>query len=197
VSTSVITPVELKSLQASEPGVHIIDVRTGAEFESAHIAGSHHVPLGTLGEHSNELIAHIDRPVVLVCASGGRAEQAGKLLAGSGLDNVQVLTGGIGSWLDTGGDVVRGRQRWNLERQVRLVAGLIVLISVVVSFAWGPARILAGLIGAGLAFAAITNTCGMAIALSKLPYNRGATCDVRQVIEALGGTPTESTRATN
>lgn len=197
MSTSVITPVELKSLQASEPGVHIIDVRTGGEFESAHIAGSHNVPLGTLGEHSSELIAHIDRPVVLVCASGGRAEQAGKLLAGSGLDNVQVLTGGIGSWLDTGGDVVRGRQRWSLERQVRLVAGLIVLISVVVSFAWGPARILAGFIGAGLAFAAITNTCGMAIALSKLPYNRGATCDVRQVIEALGGTPTEATRSTN
>lgn len=189
VSSTMVSAVELRQMLSTDEGVHIIDVRTGGEFESAHITGSHHVPLGTLSEHRQELIRGIDRPVVLVCASGGRAEQAGNLLAGAGLDNVRVLTGGLGSWLAAGGDVEQGRQRWSLERQVRLVAGLIVLVSVLVSFVWGPARILAAFIGAGLTFAAVTNTCGMAMMLAKLPYNKGATCDVRQVVEALGGTP--------
>lgn len=40
-------------------------------------------------------------------------------------------------------------------------------------------------IGAGLTFAAVTNTCAMGMLLAKLPYNRGATCDLRTVVAQL------------
>jgi len=46
-------------------------------------------------------------------------------------------------------------------------------------------RYVAGLVGAGLPFSALTNTCGMAAVLAKLPYNRGATCDMREVVARL------------
>jgi hypothetical protein len=67
---------------------------------------------------------------------------------------------------------VKRKPRWALERQIRLVAGSIVLISIVASIWWHPARFLAGAIGLGLTVAAITDTCLMGRMLMKLPYNR-------------------------
>ena len=43
----------------------------------------------------------------------------------------------------------------------------------------------AAFIGSGLVFAGVTNTCGMAMALARLPYNRPATCDVAEMVRAL------------
>ena len=73
-----------------------------------------------------------------------------------------------------GFDVKRGVQRWDLERQVRLVAGSIVLSSVLGSIAVPRLKWLAAQSG-GLTYAAVSNTGAMGTALSKLPYNRGAT----------------------
>lgn len=64
------------------------------------------------------------------------------------------------------------KPRWALERQIRLVAGSIVLVSIIASVWWPPARFLAGAIGLGLTVAAITDTCLMGTLLMKLPYNR-------------------------
>jgi hypothetical protein len=74
---------------------------------------------------------------------------------------------------------------WELERQVRLVAGSIVLSSVVGSVAVPRLKWLAAAIGAGLTYAAVSNTCAMATALSKLPYNRGAASDAKTVLAQL------------
>lgn len=185
--STMITPAELKHLLADGADVHLIDVRSGSEFESAHIPGSYHVPLETLSEHRDELHRHLTHPVVLVCQSGNRASQAGVHLADTGMENVRVLDGGIGSWLAVGGDVNKGEQRWGMDRQVRLVAGSVVLASVVASIWVPPLRFVAAFIGAGLTFSAVTNTCGMAAVLSRLPYNRGKACDVREVIAELNG----------
>lgn len=185
MTDSTITPTELKHLLSTDAEVHLIDVRTGAEYESAHIPGSYHVPLDTLSEHRDELTRHLEQPVVLICQSGGRATQASEQLAESGLPNVRVLVGGMGSWVSSGGQVNANDARWGLERQVRLVAGSIVLTSVIGSIWFRPLAYVAGFIGAGLTFSAATNTCGMAMALSRLPYNKGATCDVRDVISEL------------
>lgn len=62
--------------------------------------------------------------------------------------------------------------RWAMERQIRLVAGLVVLISITASVLWPLARILAGAVGLGLTVAAVTDTCLLGRLLSKLPYNR-------------------------
>ena len=167
--------------------VRLLDVRSAAEFEGVHIPGAYNVPLDTLGEHAEDIQRHVDEPVVLVCRSGMRASQAEQRLAAAGMENVKVLEGGMMAWERAGGRVNRGTAKWDIERQVRLVAGSIVLAAIVVSI-WVPAaRFVAGFIGAGLTFAALSNTCAMGMMLSKLPYNRESTCDVDAVVDQLTG----------
>ena len=81
------------------------------------------MPLDLLREHREELREHLDQDVVLICRSGARAGQAEALLAGTGLANLHVLDGGVTAWQQAGAPVNQGPARWDLERQVRLVAG--------------------------------------------------------------------------
>lgn len=179
-----ITAVELREMRGIDPEIRIIDVRTPGEYETAHISGSYNVPLDQLAEHATELAA-LDHPVVLVCQSGARATRAMDQLAEAGKGNMRLLVGGIGAWQSAGCNVVQRAQRWSLERQVRLVAGAIVFVSIVASI-WVPAaRFVAGMLGGGLVFAAVTNTCAMGMVLTRLPYNRGATCDVSAIVREL------------
>ena len=186
-----VSAVELRARLAERDDIRLVDVRTAAEFETGHIPASYHVPLDTLREHRDEF-HHIDAHVVLVCQSGNRAAQAAERLTDAGLANVQILDGGITRWLATGGTINRGRQRWSLERQVRLTAGAIVLTSILASLALPAASAIAGIIGAGLVVAALTDTCAMGNLLARLPYNHGATCDVRAVVRELTDQPVTS-----
>lgn len=175
----------LQHLLATGHAPRLIDVRTPAEFETAHIPGSYNVPLDLLREHRAELRNHLDEQVVLVCRSGQRATQAEQALAGAGLPNLRVLTGGITAWQAAQAPVTNGKPRWDLERQVRLVAGGIVLLAILISTLVEPVKWVAAFLGAGLAFAALTNTCAMGMLLAKLPYNRGPRTDLDQVVTAL------------
>lgn len=183
-----ITSAELRELLESAATARIVDVRTPAEFETAHIAGSYNVPLDVLDKHGAEVAEHLgqDHDVVLVCRSGQRSAQASQLLAKEGLTGGRILEKGIVDWEGQGFAVDRGAQRWDLERQVRLVAGSVVLSSVLGSIAVPRLKWVAAGIGAGLTYAAISNTCAMATALAKLPYNRGATSDATTLLSRLG-----------
>ena len=132
---------------------------------------------------------------MLVCRSGQRAAKAEETLRNAGLANVHILDGGITAWEAKGFAVNRGAQRWDLERQVRLVAGSIVFSSVLASVAVPNFEWVAAAIGGGLTFAALTNTCAMGIALSKLPYNRGATCDAQTIVSQLVGSASADRKA--
>ena len=145
------------------------------------------MPLDLLREHRDELRQHLDQDVVLICRSGARAGQAEALLAGTGLTNLHVLDGGITAWQNAGAPVNQGPARWDLERQVRLVAGGLVLTGVLASVLAPKAKWLSAAIGAGLTTAALTNTCAMGNLLSRLPYNRDASTDLPTVIAALTG----------
>lgn len=179
---------DLRECLNSAAPPRIIDVRTPGEFETAHIAGSYNVPLDLLREHRDEIVTHLDEHVVLVCRSGQRAMQAEETLRDAGLANVHILEGGIASWGARGFAVNQGARRWDLERQVRLIAGSIVLASILGSVAAPKLKWLAAAIGTGLSGAALTNTCAMGMTLSKLPYNRGRTCDAQTVVAQLVGT---------
>ena len=183
-TSTTIHPSELRQLRQADPSIRILDVRTGAEFESVHIPGSYHVPLDMLAEHAKE-VATLDQPVILVCQSGGRATTAHDQLSAAGKTNMRVLEGGVGAWLVSGGDVVKGNEKWALERQVRGVAGTMVLVSILASLGVPKFRFLAGGVGLGLAFSAVTNTCAMGLLLSKLPYNRGPKCDLDCVLREM------------
>ena len=92
-------------------GALLLDVRDAPELQAmGRAAGSHHIPRGMLEFradpaspfHDPEL--QQDRPVVLHCASGGRAALAGKLLKDMGYSKVYNL-GGFKDWKDAGGPV--------------------------------------------------------------------------------------------
>jgi rhodanese-related sulfurtransferase len=178
---------DLRERLNSAAPLRVLDVRTPGEFETAHIAGAYNVPLDLLREHRDEIIGHLDDEIVLVCRSGQRAAQAEETLRTAGLANVHILDGGITAWEAKGFAVNRGAPRWDLERQVRLIAGSTVLTSILGSVAAPKLKWFAAAVGGGLSVAALTNTCAMGMALSKLPYNRGATCDARTVVSQLGG----------
>lgn len=193
--TATVDCQHLRDCLDSEAPPRIVDVRTPGEFETAHISGAYNVPLDLLREHRDEIARHLDQDVILVCRSGQRATQAEKALRAAGLTNVRILGGGIAAWEAQGFSVVRGTPRWELERQVRLVAGSIVLSSVLASVVvprlkWGAAAI-----GGGLVFAALSNTCAMGMLLSKLPYNRGATCDTRSIVAQLADSQPSTAKA--
>ncbi|MGW3352747.1 rhodanese-like domain-containing protein [Nonomuraea rubra] len=169
-----LTTAQVRALLDSGAGVRLIDVRSPGEFAASHIPGSANVPLDVLRRHSAQLRAEHDDHVVLVCRSGVRARDAYAIAAATGLPAVSVLDGGLNTWESQGAPVNRGRGTWAMERQVRMVAGGIVLAGVAGSVVWRPATWVAGAIGAGLAFSALTDTCAMARALSVLPWNRAA-----------------------
>lgn len=166
--------------------IRILDVRTPAEFESSHIEGSYNVPLDTLREHATEL-AQIHGPVVLVCRSGQRAGQADTRLREAGMKDLYVLDGGLQSWQAHGGRIVQAqRQKLSLERQVRIAVGLLSSLGAVLALTVHPGfAALSLFVGSGLMFAGATDWCGMALLLSRLPYNGGRSCDVSDAIAAL------------
>jgi rhodanese-related sulfurtransferase len=165
--------------------VTVLDVRSPAEFESVHIPGSFNLPLDRLPEHIASIESAACEPVVLVCRSGQRAQEAERQLVACALPGLSVLDGGLAAWESAGLPVVRGEQKWSMERQVRGVAGALVVGSLLGSLKWRPLAAVAAGVGSGLLFSAVSNTCMMASVLAKLPYNQGAGCDVGEVIREM------------
>lgn len=183
--SDVIDSSQLRQLLHEDPQLRVLDVRSGAEFETVHIPGSYNVPLDTLAEHVADL-ADVDHPVVLVCQSGGRATRASERLTAAGKETLHILEGGMTAWMASGGDVVRGHtDRWAMDRQVRLVAGSMALAGVLASIAVPKAKWMAAGVASGLVYSAATNTCAMATVLAKLPYNATDRCDIAGVLADL------------
>lgn len=167
------TPVDaLRTRLAQGDACQLIDVREFAEYATEHIAQAQLMPLLTLAQHAGEIDPQ--RPVYLVCRSGKRAQQAAEQLQQRGHADVRVVEGGLQAWLDAGYPVERGARRvWSLERQVRFVAGIAVLLSVGLAGLIHPWFLaLAVFIGGGLTFAAVTDTCGMGMMLARMPWNQ-------------------------
>jgi rhodanese-related sulfurtransferase len=183
----IVDPSTTAELLRTRAAVKLIDVRTPVEFEAAHIPGSYNVPLNLIGEHREELRDSLREPAIIVCRTGGRARQAAEQLRAAHLEHIHILDGGLLAWESNGQEVRRGERRtWSLERQVRGVAGTLVAAGALGGLLVHPAiGLLAAGVGAGLTFSAVTDTCGMAMILARMPWNRGAVCDVRDVVARL------------
>ena len=175
--------LQLTTVLKDDPSVRLLDVRTASEFENAHISGAYNVPLDQLNEHAREVRA-ARGPVVLICQSGQRAQRAESVLRGAGMANVHVLDGGMTDWLARQLPVQRLRARVSIERQVRITAGAIVALGAVGALLVTPwLALVPALIGSGLVFAGVTDTCAMGMLLARLPYNRGsASCDTETIV---------------
>ena len=163
---------EINNLLGTGGECQVIDVREFSEFDNERIAEAQLMPLSNFEKHAAE-IDHA-KPVYLMCRSGNRARQAAEKLANKGFTDIHVVTGGMLAWSQAGLPVVKGESKiWSLERQVRFAAGLLVLVGVLLSVLVHPLLVwLSAFVGAGLIFAAVTNTCGMALVLARMPWNR-------------------------
>lgn len=177
--------LHLSTLLHADPTVRILDVRTPSEFDNGHIAGAYNVPLDLLGEHAREIRATQARVIALVCQSGQRARRAETLLRNAGMPNLHVLEGGMNEWTSRKLPVNRVRARMSLERQVRIVAGAIAGSGGIAALTLDPwFALLPALVGSGLVFAGVTDTCAMGMLLARLPYNRGAaSCDTESIVQ--------------
>lgn len=180
-----ITPREANDLLARGEGVLLIDVRTPAEFAAAHATGARNCPLDQLRpEALRAECGGGDKPVFILCKSGGRATRACQVLAEAGLENAYVVEGGTDAWLAAGLPAARGASAViSLERQTRIAIGSLVLTGVALGYLVHPGLFLiAGFVGCGLIFAGITDSCMMAMMIAKMPWNQragnGAACGI-------------------
>ena len=168
-----INPKDLHDRRQRGEPVALIDVRSPAEHRTVHATGAALHPLDALdpkrvvAEHSP------DAPLYVICHSGQRARTACQRFIDAGYTNVVCVEGGTKAWEQAGLPVERGRATMSLERQVRIAAGALVLTGAVLALTVNPWwALLSGFVGAGLVFAGVTDTCGMAMLLAKMPWNR-------------------------
>jgi rhodanese-related sulfurtransferase len=174
VSVPTITPARLEELRAAGEAVEMIDVRTPVEFRELHVASARNVPLDRLDPAAvrQERVGSTETPLYVICRSGGRGRQACEQLLAAGLNAVNV-EGGTLACVDAGLPVVRGKKVISLERQVRIAAGLLILLGAVLGWLVHPALVgLSAFVGGELVFAGVTDTCGMGMLLARMPWNR-------------------------
>lgn len=156
-------------------GVDLIDVRTMMEFYEVHAVGALCVPLDTLNPRAimESRGARASEPLYIICRSGGRSQQASQVFERAGYTNIVSIAGGTLQWEKAGLPVNRGQKKMiSLERQVRIFAGLLTLIGSLLALVSLWFLIIPAFIGSGLAFAGLSNTCGMGLLLAKAPWNR-------------------------
>ena len=193
--TAAVSPAELQALRTGGPAPLLVDVRSPLEFESERIDGSVNVPLDRLDARLEEIPETAD--VVVVCRTGVRATIAAQSLARVGR-RARVLDGGVVAWRRARLPLREGRKRLAVDRQVQLIAGAMVLTGVILgAFVNHWFLLLAGFFGAGLTFAGATGTCGLALLLLRMPWNRLAgAADAPAAVCAAGGTALTSGAAT-
>jgi rhodanese-related sulfurtransferase len=175
MTVTTISPRELNAMRLRGEPVELIDVRTPVEFQEVHADAARNVPLDALDPAAlvQARQGSADRPLYFICRSGGRAKQACEKLITAGHANVVNVEGGTSAWTEAGLPVVRGKKAVSLERQVRIAAGLLVLLGAVLGGLVHRAFfLLPAFVGAGLVFSGVTDTCGMGLLLARMPWNR-------------------------
>lgn len=186
---------EISALAAAKADAQqtiFVDVRTAAEFAGKRPARSlAFAPLTDLVPEDFALRRGIlpDTPLIFLCTSGNRAQKAAEKFLNAGFGNVKVLQGGIEAWEREGLPLVGTNPApapggpISLDRQVRIAAGCLVLLFGLLGYFATPGFIWGAIfVGAGLVFAGITNTCGMAMLLMRAPWNKtgcsGGVCPI-------------------
>lgn len=165
----------LKQVDESSPCC--VDVRTPAEVRGDALDNIIAMPLDQLD--SRALSEKIDeqhagaKQVYLICQSGKRAQLAAEKLAGNLTQDLVIVEGGMNAIRQSAGQQCAPVKMMSIERQVRLTAGIMVVSGVIAGYLLHPAWFaLSGFVGAGLVYAAITDSCGMALLITKAPWNR-------------------------
>ena len=158
----------------------VIDVRTVAEVSNEYLDGCVNIPLHELNlSQVQTCVAEkkaAGQPVYLLCGTGKRATSAIDKLKGEAVNPLLVIDGGIEALKQAGCSLSKGKSRvMPLERQVRIAAGSLVLLGILLGVSLSPGFYgLSAFVGAGLVFAGITDTCAMGMLLARMPWNNNA-----------------------
>jgi rhodanese-related sulfurtransferase len=155
-------------------GVPVVDVRTPAEFRASHIQSAINLPLDKLTAEQVSQKIQTDSFFV-ICQAGARGAAACEKLSRQFGSAVKNIDGGMNAWLARTFPVESEGAHcsvMSIERQVRIGAGSLVVLGILLSwFVSGSWIALSLFVGLGLIFSGVTNTCGMAIVLGKMPWN--------------------------
>jgi rhodanese-related sulfurtransferase len=172
---SSIAPATLAALLDAGNAHELLDVRTSPEYASAHVPGANLIPLSELKVEVYLARHKPGTPIYVLCQAGARAAKAIEQFEGAGCNDCVLVEGGTQAWIDAGLPVHNGiRSVLPLMRQVQIVVGTVSALGATLALAvnpWFAALPLA--FGCGLVFAGITGTCGMALLLARMPWNRG------------------------
>ena len=94
-----LSPTEFAARWPNHAGgneVVLLDVREHDELAVAAVDGALHIPMREVPARLGELDA--DKPLVVMCHSGGRSRRVAEFLKGNGFTNVSNLAGGIDAW---------------------------------------------------------------------------------------------------
>ena len=175
MSIATITPARLAELHGTGRPIDLIDVRTPAEYREVHVEFARNCPLDQLDPAAiaASRSSAAGEPLYVVCKSGQRSQQACQKFQCAGYANVVNVEGGTTACVAAGLPVVRGRKTIPLDRQMRIVAGSLVLAGAVLGWQVHPGFYgLSAFVGAGLIFAGITDICPMLMLLARMPWNR-------------------------
>ena len=169
---SIETFKEVVESESSNKTVDFINVCTPAEYKEKHIKGVRNIPLDTLDAHATEL--NEKSTIYIHCRSGNRGKQAIEKLEKLGITAELVnVEGGLLAWQEAGFETGSHTSRMPIMRQVLLGAGLLILIGFIGAHVIHEGfRYIIPLVGAGLLFSGLTGWCGMAMFLSKMPWNK-------------------------
>ena len=185
-SIEMISPSEAAKILKSDQRSKILDVRSAMEVSQTHIDNSINIPIDMISAKIGEM-SQSGQNYLVLCHSGNRAAMAADMLMQSGIHNVKVIDGGLARWEKEKLPVIKGQGGISLERQVRVIAGGLVLTGVILAWLvhWGFIFIPI-FVASGLIFAGLTDNCLMGMLLMKLPYNKnlyksklgGGTCSI-------------------
>jgi rhodanese-related sulfurtransferase len=168
------------SKAAQTKGV-ILDVRSHIEHQEAHLGFEHvHIPLDQLNptDFMTQQGLSKDHEVYILCHSGQRARKAAQAFYNQGFENVYVVEGGLQACKQADYQILKnpcelGSPRIPLERQVRMGAGIMVLLGCLLTWlVHGFFLLIPLLVGMGLIYAGLTDRCGLGFVLSKAPWNQ-------------------------
>jgi glyoxylase-like metal-dependent hydrolase (beta-lactamase superfamily II)/rhodanese-related sulfurtransferase len=164
---------QLSAIAASE-NINLIDVRTPGEFSTLKIEGSVNIPFERLDPAALLGQFGADAPLFCICQTGTRSQLAAERLRAAGFTRVTHVDGGTNAWAAAGLPLAQGsRYVISLERQVRIGAGSLIFLGILAgAFGYPIGYGIAALMGAGLAHAGFTNSCGMSMILARAPWNR-------------------------
>ena len=157
--------------QGEADNAFLLDVRGFDEFATGHAPAAVCIPLPDLERRAGEVPA--DRPVLVMCQSGGRSALAAARLRALGMDNITDVTGGFQAWRQAGLPTLKQSGVFPLERQVRIAAGVLVLGFCVAGLLISPHFFYgAAFIGFMLALTGTLGICPMMSVLKLMPWNR-------------------------